>query len=188
MRALVVYESMYGNTAAVAEAIAAALRSEGLDATVGPVTAIGPEDTAAVDLVVVGGPTHVHGMSRASTRKVAADDDANTSPAATLEPGLREWLDELPSRDGTWAAAFDTRIDKPAIVTGSAAKGIRRRLERRGLRLVERPESFFVSAQNELLEGELARAADWGTALAACVAAPVSADATGTRPTATAGL
>ena len=166
MKALVVYESMYGNTAAVAEAIAAALRSEGLDAIVGPVTAIGPEDTAAVELVVVGGPTHVHGMSRASTRKAAADDDANPYRAPTREPGLREWLDDVPSGDGRWAAAFDTRIDKPVVLTGSAGKGIARRLDRQAFRLAVRPESFFVTGQNELVAGELERAAEWGVGLA----------------------
>jgi hypothetical protein len=184
MRALVVYESMYGNTAAVAEAISEALREHGVDATAGPVTAIDPEDAAAVELVVVGGPTHVHGMSRSSTRRAAADDEANTYPAPTREPGLREWLDDVPRGDGRQAAAFDTRIDKPALVTGSAAKGIGRRLEQRGFRLAVRPESFFVTSQNELTPGALERAAAFGTALAR---AGAGAGATAARVTAASG-
>ena len=111
MKALVVYESMYGNTAAVGNAIAASLRERGLEVYVGPVTALDPEDTNAVDLLVVGGPTHVHGMSRESSRKSAVADEKNTYPEPTLEPGLREWLKQLPSGAGRLAAAFDTRID-----------------------------------------------------------------------------
>jgi len=187
MRALVVYESMYGNTAAVAEEIAAALRAEDVDAAAGPVSAIDPEDTAGIALLVVGGPTHVHGMSRSSTRKTAASDEANTYPAPTREPGLREWLEDVPPGDGRQAAAFDTRIDKPAVLTGSAARGIARRLERRGLRLATRPESFFVTTQNELVAGELERAAAWGGALAERAGAQDTAAATTTGVTATIG-
>ncbi len=166
MSALVVYESMYGNTAALAEAIAAALSARGLEASAHPVTGIEPERTAGIELLVVGGPTHAHGMSRASTRKSVVGDEANTYPEPTLEPGLREWLDALPHGDGRPAAAFDTRIDKPVLFTGSAARGIGRRLERRGYRLAERPQSFFVSMKDELVAGELERAATWATALA----------------------
>jgi hypothetical protein len=165
MKALVVYESMYGNTAAVGDAIASSLRSRGLDAEASPVTEVDPGDTADVDLLVVGGPTHVHGMSRSSTRKTAVTDEKNTYAEPTIEPGLREWIEQLPSGTGRLAAAFDTRIDKPRIVTGSAAKGIGRRLERQGFRLAVEPECFLVSTQNRLIEGELEHAARWGREL-----------------------
>jgi Flavodoxin len=166
MKALVVYESMYGNTAAVGDAIASSLRSRGLDVEVAPVTKVEPAATDDVDLVVVGGPTHVHGMSRASTRKTAAEDEKNTFPEPTLEPGLREWLKQLPAGTGRLAAAFDTRIDKPVILTGSAAKGIGRRLTGQGFRLVVEPECFLVTTQNRLLDGELEHAATWGSEVA----------------------
>jgi Flavodoxin len=166
MRALVVSESMYGNTAAVGEAIAASLRARGLSAEAHLVSEIDPIETAEVDLLVVGGPTHVHGMTRSSTRKTAASDEKNTFRAPTLEPGLREWLRQLPSGADTLTAAFDTRIDKPAILTGSAAKGIARQLESRGFRQVVKPESFFVTGENRLVEGELERAAAWGDGVA----------------------
>jgi hypothetical protein len=161
MRALVVYESMYGNTAAIGEAIAASLRAQGLDVGAGRVSKIEPDETADVDVLVVGGPTHVHSMSRSSTRKTAVEDEKNTFPDRTVEPGLREWIDKLPPGAGRLAAAFDTRIDKPVILTGSAAKGIGRRLERRGFRLAARPECFIVSTQNLLLDGEVERASLW---------------------------
>jgi hypothetical protein len=68
MRALVVYTSMYGNTHAVAVSIAAGL-STGHDVTLAPVTRATPELVAAADLLVVGGPTHLHRMS---TRRLPA--------------------------------------------------------------------------------------------------------------------
>lgn len=80
MRAVVVYESMYGNTHLIADAIGAGLRST-FDVTVVPVSQAGPAVLVRADLVVVGGPTHVHGMSRVSTRKGAAE-------AGTKHPGL----------------------------------------------------------------------------------------------------
>ena len=65
MRAVVVYESMYGNTRRVADAIGAGLGTV-FDVTVVPVSQASPVVLADADLVVVGGPTHAHGMSRAT--------------------------------------------------------------------------------------------------------------------------
>ena len=96
MRAVVVYESMYGNTHLIADAIGAGL-STAFDVRVVPVSTAWPEVVADADLVVVGGPTHVHGMSRASTRKAAVE--AADKPVGGLKvepdvmgPGLREWF------------------------------------------------------------------------------------------------
>jgi flavodoxin len=174
MQALVVYESLYGNTAAVGQAIAASLRTHGLEVDVGPVSSIDPSQAVGVELLVVGGPTHAHGMSRESTRKTAVDDKANTYAEPTVTPGLREWIGELPAGAGRLAAAFDTRIDKPVWLTGSAAKGIARRLERGGCRLIVRPESFLVSTRNQLLEGETTHATRWGSQVARSARSPVS--------------
>lgn len=166
MKALVVYESMYGNTATIAAVIAVALRSQGLEADARPVSEVAPITAAEVDLLVIGGPTHAHGMSRAGTRKTAVDDEKNTFAEPTVSPGLREWMDDLPAGNGRQAAAFDTRIDKPTFLTGSAAKGIARRLERHGYRLIG-AESFLVTTKNLLLEGEVDRATTWAVGVAA---------------------
>jgi flavorubredoxin len=166
MNALVVYESIYGNTAAIGEAVAASLRAHGLEVEAGPVSRIAPGRAAEADLLVVGGPTHVHGMSRASTRETAAADEKNTFAEPTVAPGLREWMEDLPPGIRRSAAAFDTRIDKPVLLTGSAAKGIARRLERHDYRLVTGPECFLVSTKNLLLDGEVGHATTWGAALA----------------------
>jgi len=165
MRAYVVYESMYGNTAAIAEAIAEELRRRGLVVRSGPVNRIVPADAAGAELVVVGGPTHVHGLTRESTRKTAVKDKKNTYANPTLSPGLREWIDDLPLGAKGLAAAFDTRFPKPVFLTGSAAKGIARRLSRRGFHLVVGPKSFFVSTANQLLAGELDHATKWADSL-----------------------
>ena len=73
MQAVVVYESMYGNTHLIADAIGAGLRTA-FDVSVIPVSHASAAVLNGADLVVVGGPTHVHGMSRASTRKAAVRD------------------------------------------------------------------------------------------------------------------
>jgi hypothetical protein len=164
MHALVVYESMFGNTRQVAEAIADGLASafqvELMEVGTAPV-----HFGEHLELVVVGGPTHAHGLSRPATRKAAADQGAGAT--ASSGGGLREWLDGLPARPGIAAAAFDTRIDKPRWLTGSAARGTARRLERLRFRLLVPPASFYVlGTPGPLDDGELDRARRWGQDLA----------------------
>jgi len=166
VKALVVYESMYGNTAAIGEAIAAALRERGLDVEESLVTKIDAARAVDVDLLLVGGPTHVHGMSRVATRNAAVNDEKNTFTEPTVDPGLREWLARLPEGGGRLAGAFDTRFGKPRFLTGSAAKGIKHRLRERGFQFVAEPESFLVSTENRLLEGEVERARTWAEKIA----------------------
>jgi len=172
MRAVVVYESMYGNTHLIAEAIGAGLRSAGEVAVVHVDHAL-PELLEPADLLVVGGPTHGHAMTRETTRQSAVDDAHKPGSTLTLDPdaegeGLREWFDALGSLDCA-AAAFDTRFDMAAALTGRASKGIKKRLAHHGLHLVAPPESFFVVKGNTLEDGEAARAEDWGRTLAEAV-------------------
>jgi hypothetical protein len=168
MRAIVVYESMYGNTRHIAEAIARGIDDSG-NVRVVPVSGAEAVSLADFDLVVVGGPTHVHGMSRASTRH-AADDAATASvgdlvmePDATSE-GVREWLAALPGMTGR-AAAFDTRLDAAPLLTGRASKGIAKMLRSAGFELAAQPESFLVDKDTHLLAGEEQRAQVWGAGL-----------------------
>jgi hypothetical protein len=174
MRAVVVYESMYGNTHLIAEAVGAGL-STACDVRVVPVSQAGPEVIADADLVVVGGPTHAHGMSRASTRRAAVQ--AADKPAGGLKvepdalgPGLRDWLGTL-GRYPVRAAAFDTRVHGPAALTGRASKGATRLLREHGFDVVAEPESFLVTKQDRLEPQEQNRARAWGTKLAAGIAA-----------------
>jgi len=174
MQAVVVYESMFGNTRQIANAIAAGLVN-GCLVSVIPVTQAGPEQIRDADLVVVGGPTHVHGMTRASTRQGAAKMAAEPDSGVVLEPdalaeGLREWLDMLgKSKVGAKAVAFDTRVAGPAALTGRASRGISRALRHHGYELVADPESFIVTKEDVLEPGEEDRARMWGARLAASV-------------------
>jgi flavodoxin len=167
VNALIVYESVYGNTRAVAEAIA-----EGLGgAEIVPVHEATKRGEEA-ELLVVGGPTHVHGMTTTRTRRLAVeaaqeDGDAHhVEPGAAREPGLRSWIRDLPDGKGTKAAAFDTRADNSPWLTGAASRGIAKRLRRRGYDVLG-TESFIVEeSEGPLADGELARARAWGEALA----------------------
>ena len=167
MKAMVVYESVYGNTRAIAEAIA-----EGLGgAEVIPVSQADARPDAG--LLVVGGPTHMHGMTSGRTRRVAADaaheDGTHVEPEAVAEPGLRSWLRDLPNVSAAHAASFDTRLDRSAWFTGAAAHGIARRLRRHGYEIVG-SESFLVQdSEGPLEDGELSRARAWGGELAVSV-------------------
>lgn len=167
MRTLIVFESMYGNTRAVAEAIASGLQ-EHSDVDVVHVGKLTPAHLVDADFLVVGGPTHVHGMASATTRKGAVEAAAKSDGALTIDPdagpvGLRDWFEALPDvrGHGTPAVAFDTRTSGPLLVTGHASKGIAARLTKHGYTLVAEPESFLVDRANHLLDGELERARVW---------------------------
>lgn len=170
MRALVVYESMYGNTHAVATSIAAGLAATH-EVTLVPVTRATRELVAAADLLVVGGPTHMHGMSSASSRRMAAETAGKQGSGLTMDPdadgpGVRGWLGGVSTGQGL-AAAFDTRLSGMAALTGRASRGISGLLKRDGYRLVAAPESFLVSKQSVLLDGEAERARSWGELIGA---------------------
>jgi hypothetical protein len=179
MKAVIVYESMFGNTRAVADAIADGFRL-GNEAVVVPVTQARPEVLDGADLVVVGGPTHVHAMSRAGTRKGAAQMAGKPGSGLTLEPGaaclgLRDWFAGL-GQVTIAAAAFDTRIDGLAVFTGQASKGIARQLRHHGFHLVAGPESFLITKGNQLRAGEEDHAKAWGRLLSSkVIAAKLSA-------------
>ena len=154
-RAVVVYESMFGNTRLVAEAIGRGL-APAAEVAVVPVNKARADVLEGADLVVVGGPTHIHGMSRARSRQMAATMARKPSNGLTLEPGaegpgLREWipaLGRLPVAAATVAAAaFDTRAQNVPLFTGRASKGISKALHRRGLTIVAKPESFVVAGK-----------------------------------------
>lgn len=169
MKALVVYESMYGNTRHIAEAIAGGLRMSvptnlwlARDAAVA--------DLDDVELVVVGGPTHAWGVSSRRTRD-AAVVDAGKHPDHLLEnasvvAGVREWLHAMKRQGRCRAVAFDTRLGKPKLLTGSAARAIQRKLRRAGFTTFDRAHSFTVTASaGPLSPGEIERAEQWGEAM-----------------------
>jgi hypothetical protein len=174
MRALVVYESMYGNTKEVATAVA-----DGLSTRMSvQLTEVGVAPTLIADdiaLLVVGAPTHGHGMSKDASRKSAAEHTSiDEPPVISRDVGLREWLESLESA-GTpvhvAAAAFDTRIKGPRVLWGSAAHAAEPHLRRAGATVIVPAESFLISGPRgpkygALLDGEVERARLWGEELA----------------------
>ena len=88
MHSLVIYESMYGNTHHVADAVGRGLAEVGGDVVVVPVERATPEALAGIDLLVVGGPTHAHAMSREGTRKARRRSPESDEQIEVL----RAWL------------------------------------------------------------------------------------------------
>lgn len=177
MRALVIYESMFGNTRdvarAVADGISATFEADVIDAADAPA-----EIGADVALVVVGGPTHAHGMSTPASR---ADSARRAGDGLVSRgDGLREWLDRLhPVTTPVAAAVFDTRLKGPGFLWGSAAKPAAKRIAALGFQMIVEPEDFLVGGPtgplvDRLETGELERATAWGADLARRVAVPVA--------------
>ena len=161
MRALVVYESMFGNTQVIAEAIAEGL-SERMDVEALEVGAA-PTRIDDVAILIIGGPTHAFGLSRPGTRQDAARQATQGLVSRGL--GLREWLTSLEGPAGVAAATFDTRIAKPRL-PGSAARAAEKQLRRLSCRLLTPAESFYVEGTlGPLQAGERERARRWGKTL-----------------------
>jgi hypothetical protein len=168
VRALVVYESMFGNTEAIARAVGEGIAAHA-SVTVMAVTDAPAEVDRDIDLLVVGGPTHAFSLSRPNTRDDAVRQGA--APVTGVARGLREWLDEVRVPDRTAVATFDTRVLK-AHLPGSAAKAALRRLRRRHLTAIADPASFAVAGTpGPLTDGELDRAGRWGAWVAAATLA-----------------
>jgi len=165
MKALVVYESMFGNTEEIARAIADGL-GESVAVQLAEVSNAPVEPSPDVALIVVGGPTHAFSMSRTSTRMDAINRGATEGET---EFGLRDWMASLPSGQHTAKiATFDTKIERMRFAPGSAAKGAAKAARRHGYDSAVQAESFYVrEVDGPLVEGEVDRARAWARQLAA---------------------
>jgi len=172
---MVVYESLWGNTGAVARAIAEGL---GPDTIVGRTSEITPESAADATLLVVGAPVHALGLPTArSVASVAANlVEPGEVPPTTGHPLMRDWVAAIPQAAHA-AVAFDTRI--AGLLGRGGVSSLERRLRSRGRRVVQHGEGFIIINQRAihasgslLREGELARATQWGTHLASLVRVP----------------
>jgi Flavodoxin domain len=169
MRAAVVYESTFGSTRELAEAIAEGLRSR-CEVRVLGVDAARESDLRDVDLLVAGAPTHAHTLSAGSfPQQAAALSDDPTQDLSLEDPevsvGLREWLDGIDAPPALFAA-FDTRSDMPRLITGAASARIGRELRRKGAVPVVPPESFRVDRYVGLKAGEADRGRAGGRRIA----------------------
>lgn len=150
MNTLVVYDSLYGNTEKIAQVVAAVLETSGPTRVepVANVSSIPP----GIDLLIVGGPTHGH----------------------TVNAGITSFLGRVePSAvSGLAVTAFDTRVDWPVLLSGSAARGIGKQLRRKGGNLIVEPGSFLVDGrEGPLKDGELERASLWAQQIVETVSA-----------------
>lgn len=164
--ALVVYESMFGNTEKVAGAVARGLQLEGIETGLAEAGSAPSHLSADLDLLVVGGPTHAFSMSRSSTR---ADAVRQGAPAERATVGIREWLESVQLAEGRspLVAAFDTRVTKVRWIPKAAGPSATRLARRRGLEPIARPLGFLVDdLRGPLLEHELEHAVAWGRRLA----------------------
>jgi hypothetical protein len=168
VRSVVVYESHHGNTRLIAEAIA-----EGLGGA--PALSVHEAGDRVRDarLVVVGGQTQLQGrVAKGSRRAPRTVPRASSEPSSAGPPALREWLRDLPRADGVYAAAFDTRLDKPRWLTGDAAHSIARRLAGNGYEVLEAQSFVLEDTEGPLRDGERERARAFGERLALSLSSP----------------
>lgn len=161
MKAIVVYESHWGNTAAIAKAIAEGI---GPNARAVTTTEATPDLIGDASLVVAGAPIMAFGLpSERMLESMTKDTKAPVAPDVS-HPSLREWLDALPH--GTAAAAsFETKL---RWSPGSATGTIDDRFRRAGFHTIANSEKFVVKGSyGPLREGEVERAREWGASLAA---------------------
>ena len=163
MSVLIVVESAFGNTHAVAQHIAEGISGvRGADqVTLVRVGQAPRELPTDVDLLLVGAPTHDFTLSKPGTRKQATDKSATE----VEHIGVREWIERVTPRPTLRTVTFDTSFEK--FLSGSAAKAAAKALSKRGFRLAERGESFHVQGRSgPLNEGEEKRATTWAAELA----------------------
>lgn len=166
MRALVVYESMFGNTEEIALAVAEGLETA-YDVDVVNVDEAPHSLPSDIDLLVVGAPTHAFGLSREQTRSDAAQ--RTNGETVTKYGSLRDWLATLSrSMNPVYSGAFATRAKKVRWLPGSAARSAAMMLRRKHFDELVAPADFYVAdTLGPLLDGELSRAKIWGAEIAA---------------------
>jgi hypothetical protein len=163
LRALVVYESMFGNTEQLARGIAEGLKLDNVDATVTEVSEAPLGDPLDVDLLVLGAPTHAFSLSRPHTR---ADAVRQGAPESRQGLGLREWLANVrpvSRTNGVGVAVFDTRVSKVRRLPKAAGPRAAKVARQRGFTLLSKPVGFVVEdVKGPLGAGEVERATQWG--------------------------
>ena len=161
MKAVVVYESHWGNTAAIARAIAEGLGEGARALTTSEATA---GALAGVDLVVAGAPIIGFQMpTDKMLQDMAAKPGKAPKPPDMSHPSMRSWLASLPAGRGG-AAAFESGFK---LSPGGARNGILKGLERAGYKKAAKGQRFLVhGSYGPVRDGELDRARAWGAELA----------------------
>ncbi len=155
MKVLVIYDSVFGNTEKIAQAVGHGFGSQA-EVTVLQVGAVTPAHLRNINLLVVGSPTR----------------------AFRPTPAMKKWIATIPKQGlaGMKVAAFDTRIsvdDVESVILppmihlfGYAAQPILDSLVKKGGERASDAEGFFVNGtEGPLKDGELDRATAWGQAM-----------------------
>jgi len=167
-KAVVVFESMFGNTEQLAREIGDGLAADGWQVVLADVLFVRGADLSGCDLLVLGGPTHAFSLSRPGTR---ADAVRQGAPEARAQLGVREWLASIDAVFPSVAArplvaVFDTRADRAQHWPGSAARKTAKVLRSHGFSVIDRPMSFYVQdVKGPLVAGERERARAWAAHL-----------------------
>jgi len=152
MKAYVIYDSMYGNTEKIAQAIGDGLTGEVKVVRVGEVN---PSELKTCDLLIIGSPVH----------------------GGRATPALDALIKNIPADylQGKSVAAFDTRFESEEKGIGLrllmsviryAAERLAKALVKKGGILVAEPEGFIVeNKEGPLKQGELERASKWAQQL-----------------------
>jgi hypothetical protein len=161
MKAIVVYESLWGNTAAIARAIAEGI---GPNARALSTAEAAGAALADADLIVAGAPVHAFSLPTDRSRRSAGQNAARAPvPPDLSHPSMRAWLGALPAGRGR-SAAFETAFKwSPSGATGA----IGRALQRAGYRPAAKGRRFVIGGSyGPLRAGEVERARAWGAELA----------------------
>ena len=144
MKALIVYDSLHGNTEQIAKAIGGALKD---DVRIERVGSVDPTTLDSAGVLIIGSPTH----------------------GGRPTPAMQKFIDAIPEKSikGMRVAAFDTRLAGRMVrMFGYAAPRAAASLESMGAVLVLPPEGFAVAkTTGPLKDGELERAAKWAKGL-----------------------
>ena len=163
MKALLIVESCFGSTRALAEETATGLREGGAQADIVPASQAPPAVPDDVSLLILAAPTHNRGLPTATSRAKACEQ----AGSGEASHGIGGWLETTAIPASTGAAAFDTVISK-GWLSGSAAKAIAKALQRHQGRRTVSVRSFVVTAsKGPLADGEKTDAHSWGRELAA---------------------
>jgi hypothetical protein len=177
MKAIVVYESLWGSTAAVARAIAEGI---GPDARAMSTAEATLKVINRADLIIAGAPVHSLNLPSEQTREWARVGSMGPAgaPPDLSHPMMRTWLTSLP-RGSARVTAFDTRV-KSWYGWGAASK-IHAALRQAGYSPLARPRGFYVTGHpvlprtnGVLADGEAERARQWGAELARAMAGQVA--------------
>lgn len=130
MKALILFDSLFGNTEKIAQSLAKGLQGAGVESECANIDLVRMDNLAAYDLLAMGAPTQYLSASKP----------------------MKEFLKrlEVANLKGKYGFAFDTKLDSP--LSGSAAKFIEKKFNDLGLEIIKSRISAIVYVKKERKE------------------------------------